>query len=147
MLRSYLPKNNEVPKSKSDSQEISNNNPKEDINREEDHLETEVRKDIPSSIPQNNNTLSEEPVLSPGELFAIKPKEKKLPKAITHKVITPEIEATLLAEFDNVCSHLEYSRAELIESLMRDYITLVKQTNPEYAERPAARSGRRRRRT
>lgn len=79
------------------------------------------------------------------QLFTIKPKAKKLPKAVTHTVISPEIEIQLLTEFDNIRSHLDYSRAELIESVIRDYVTLVKQTHPEWAEKPAPQKGRRRR--
>ncbi|RUT39491.1 hypothetical protein EJP82_26025 [Paenibacillus anaericanus] len=116
----------------------------------------ETKNEDPETILKvgNNEVITHEKVtvteekgtdLRDSPLFTIQPKQKKLPKAVTHTVITPEIETTLLNEFDNIRSHLQYSRAELLESVMRDYITLVKQTNPEWAEKPAPKSGRRRR--
>lgn len=103
-------------------------NPENNTTHENDH----------GSRDESPNTTQE------SELFTIKRKQKKLPKSVTHTVITPEINTNLLTEFDNIRSHLEYSRAELIESLMSDYVTLVKQTHPEWAEK-AAPKGRRRR--
>lgn len=74
--------------------------------------------------------------------FPIQPKQKKQPKAVTHTRITTEIYTPLLEEFDNIASHLDYSRAELLEEVMRNFVGLVKKTHPEWAEKPLPRKKR-----
>lgn len=118
---------------------------KQDQQKNEQQVKQQNQQQVQQETDHGDNNDENADISENNQLFTIKPKAKKLPKAVTHTVISPEIEIQLLTEFDNIRSHLDYSRAELIESVIRDYVTLVKQTHPEWAEKPAPQKGRRRR--